>query len=491
MRALLNKLGRRKKRTDGTRPRSARPTMEGLEDRLLLFATSGGAWVNPIRITFSFVPDGTNIGGVPSNMYATLNSVESTPAWENVFLTAAAEWEAAANLDLVWVGDNGAPLGSAGDQQGDPHFGDIRIGMAPQSPGVLAYASMPPPINGGTDAGDIVFNSNINWAPGRGYDLETVALHELGHALGMDHSSTTTAVMYAYYEGYNQTLSSDDVAGIQSIYGPEPAPAGSNHSMATAWNLTPNIGSNNQLLIPNQSIMGSNDADFWSVTVPATTSGTMTITMQSTNLSELSPGLVVYNSAKLVVGSVNDAGYYGATASVTIGVSPGQVYYFRDSAGSGGEAYGAYALLANFGSQYQAPAAPPNTVVTAQMDQGGGSQDDLAPLSTELPGGWLGLVNAPSGPTSGTNSILSQLGGGELVPLGNSFANVDFLKISTPAGAAVTSGTSSKGLPAPVVTTPAKRLPKSALLHFAGLHATPMGPLNPANPLSSFSRSFF
>ncbi len=496
MKSVLNRLRRRKKRTDNTRLRSARPMLEGLEDRMLLFATNGGAWTNPIRVTFSFMPDGTNIGGVPSNMYSTLNAVEPLTSWENVFLTSAAQWEGAANLNLVWVGDNGAPWGSSGNQQGDPHFGDIRIGMIPQPAGVLGFATLPPPINGGPDAGDIILNSNINWTPGAGYDLETVALHEFGHALGMDHSSQTTAVMYAYYEGYNQTLTSDDVAGIDSIYGAEPTPAGSNHTMATAWNLTPNIQSNGQILIPNLSILGATDADYWSVTVPANTNGKMTITMQSTSLSELSPKLVVYNSQKLGLATVSAPGCFGATASLTFSVTPGQVYYFRDQSAGQGENYGAYAVLVNFGPYAQAAAAPPNTVVVAQMDQGGGSENDLAPISTDLPGNMLGALGTASLPAgliaSNVGAILSQIGEGTLIPVAGSLAASDQLRIAPPKGTTDNHGSSPTGATAPVVTTHGKSLPRSVLLNFAGLHGTPMGPLNPANPfLLNSSRSFF
>lgn len=63
-------------------------------------------------------------------------------------------------------------------------------------------------------------------APAGGwYDLETVLLHELGHALGLDHSATTDAVMYAAYLGVRRALTLDDVFGVTTLYpAPEPAP---------------------------------------------------------------------------------------------------------------------------------------------------------------------------------------------------------------------------------------------------------------------------
>ena len=65
----------RRRLSHGTcRTRAVRPRLEGLEDRFLLYATTGTQWAKPKLITYSFVPDGTSIGGVPSNLQQTLNA---------------------------------------------------------------------------------------------------------------------------------------------------------------------------------------------------------------------------------------------------------------------------------------------------------------------------------------------------------------------------------------------------------------------------------
>ena len=48
-----------------------------------------------------------------------------------------------------------------------------------------------------------------------------VAVHEFGHSLGLSHSSVQGAIMYPYYQsvGGNYSLHSDDITGIQAIYG--------------------------------------------------------------------------------------------------------------------------------------------------------------------------------------------------------------------------------------------------------------------------------
>ena len=57
-----------------TRRRAVRPLVEGLEARLLLYSDLGDQWTYDSRITYSFMPDGTSVGGVPSVLFQTLNA---------------------------------------------------------------------------------------------------------------------------------------------------------------------------------------------------------------------------------------------------------------------------------------------------------------------------------------------------------------------------------------------------------------------------------
>jgi len=355
--------------------RKLRPLMEGLEDRKLLYATLGDAWTYPVRITYSMVPDGTNVGGLSSNLYSSMNQQATTAAWQLAIAKAASYWSSYAHINIAQVSDNGTPLGGTGDQQGDPNFGDIRISMVNEgNNGILASTFLPPPSNGGSIAGDIVLNSYYTIKVNANYDLQTIMMHEFGHALGMDHSTTPSADMYPYYQGLNQAPTSDDIAGIQSIYGANPTDTGTNTTVNTPTNITPLMTSNGQVTVGNLNLAGASDLDWFYVTAPANTTGTMTVTMQASGLSMLNPRVAVYNSAKTGLAQASSTTNLGGNETVTItGVTAGQGYYIRASAATAPGAVGAYGLLVNFGSSPQALIAPPVTTVAATADQGGGS----------------------------------------------------------------------------------------------------------------------
>ncbi|XP_022914436.2 matrix metalloproteinase-14 isoform X2 [Onthophagus taurus] len=83
--------------------------------------------------------------------------------------------------------------------------------------GTLAHAYFP------VFGGDVHFDAAEQWTINKysGTNLFQVAAHEIGHSLGLSHTDVKNALMAPFYRGYQPyfVLDSDDISGIQRLYG--------------------------------------------------------------------------------------------------------------------------------------------------------------------------------------------------------------------------------------------------------------------------------
>jgi len=342
------------------RKRASRLTVEMLETRIVPYSVSGNAWPHPNLITITFEQDGTYLGaGIASNLFSTFNARFGSPAvWQAWILAAAQQWAEEANINFAIGNDNGAGIGAGAYQQGSPAIGDIRIGGYNFGTGDLAAAYMPPPVNNFSVAGDIQFNTAQPFNIGTTYDLFTVATHEFGHALGLMHSSVYQAAMYPAYVGSKWSLTGDDVAGIQAIYGPRPADSIYNSTFVTATPVAINPYSLTGL-VPSAQLATTSDSDYYVVFAPTGTNGTFTVSVQTTGLSLLAPTLTVYNGAGVQMASAVGVGQWGSTVTLTLtGVYPQEQFFVKVSpTDASANGTGAYGMTFNFGSG-PSPAVP-------------------------------------------------------------------------------------------------------------------------------------
>ena len=175
----------------------------------------------PLTITYSFVPDGTQIdtsyGNAPSDLYAKMNA--SFPGGMNGFRAEFAQamnrWSELTNITYVEVSDDGEVWGALGQTN---VRGDVRVGMIPLgSPLAVNYY----PLYGG----DMVFDSNDMSTFANSLNdfrsLRNTIMHEHGHGLGLKHNMPTnnTKLMEPFLNTNFDGPQDDDIRGAQSIYG--------------------------------------------------------------------------------------------------------------------------------------------------------------------------------------------------------------------------------------------------------------------------------
>ncbi|PSN50239.1 hypothetical protein C0J52_02382 [Blattella germanica] len=139
---------------------------------------------------------------------------------ENEMKRAFKTWSGYGRLSFQQVHDPNADIiiafGRGAHQDGYPFDG----------PGsILAHAFYPYEMD--NYGGDIHFDDDENWKVVKtedpsedGVDFFTVAVHELGHSLGLAHSPVSTSIMFPYYKGFQKhfQLGYDDILGMYELY---------------------------------------------------------------------------------------------------------------------------------------------------------------------------------------------------------------------------------------------------------------------------------
>ena len=171
------------------------------------YVTSGHAWgTNQVLYYVN-----------PSNIYV------SNSAATSAFQTGALPWssQTLANIQLVYAGTtNGSSITLNNKNE---------VFFRNDSSSYIAETYWWYDGSGHLVDADMMLHENYQFYTGSGCSgagvyIEDVAVHEFGHALGLNHTGVVGATMYPTMPGYcdltQLTLDSDDISGIESLYPP-------------------------------------------------------------------------------------------------------------------------------------------------------------------------------------------------------------------------------------------------------------------------------
>jgi hypothetical protein len=364
--------------------RLRRLAIEYLEDRAVP-ATFGVPWQDASHLTLSFAPDGTPIAGHTSSLFQSLNADMPTSTWEREILQAFQTWAVQSNINIGVVSDSGAPFGVAGASQGDPRFGDIRVGAQPMAPDALSVSVPNDPTLSSTWTGDVLINSNEAFG-GNNLNLVSVLMHEAGHVFGLGDGTDPNSPLYSQYTGI-QNLTSQDVSNLQALYGvraldTHEGSSGNNTIDKATQVQPPGSYTGATPLVIYGDISSNNDTDFYAVKPPSNYNGPITFQLQSAGISLLTPHLTVLDAKGNVIGDAEASSDFGDTVTVHLNESSSNATYYLEVRGATQDIFGigSYGLATTFDAANKVSASNLDTVLRGPYQAL--SPNDLATLLT-------------------------------------------------------------------------------------------------------------
>ena len=162
------------------------------------FGTTGGV------VTYNFANE--NVAG----QFGTFDSFITDVNFQNEIHTSLSSWESVADIRFAVSSDSSTA--------------DIRFGWRDidGKGGVLGQTTVPS--SGALQDVVIALDMNEDWflsgdSPPDKIDFSSTVTHEIGHAIGLDHSETQSALMNANYSTSIFSLQTDDIDGALAIYG--------------------------------------------------------------------------------------------------------------------------------------------------------------------------------------------------------------------------------------------------------------------------------
>jgi hypothetical protein len=182
-----------------------------LSGQISAFEIDGGKWPTG-EIEFFVDMEGTAASGI---------------TWNTAFIAAMDDWNNETSFNFILREENRDPCANDGLNSVD--FSDTFCGSAfGENTLAVTVRRFNSTVLGGPDISEAnivvdqskefnVYDGKLVQFGIQGLDFRRIALHELGHAIGLDHESTNTAIM-APTIGNLDRLQADDIAGAEMLY---------------------------------------------------------------------------------------------------------------------------------------------------------------------------------------------------------------------------------------------------------------------------------
>ncbi len=327
-----------------TKQRKRSLRLEQLEKRDL-FARDSIAFAGYGSLTFSIAPDGTHVGNEISTLQSDFDQVAPAAQWQQAIARAFQKWTVNANINIGNVADNGAASGVYGPTRGDERFGDIRVTGFDYATDTFAEAVSENSRSVGTWAGDVFFNTAVNWKDIN--SIEAAALHEVGHILGLGHSDDPASPMHVHGPSGALELTAQDILNLQAIHGTRHLDTNEggngNDSIARASRIKGGEDdstvlegfSGNQVWIQFGDLHNVNDRDVYEIRTSLNYSGPLSVELRTSGLSLAKLGAEITDRNGNILSQSQMSGDFGGVSELTLNqTTPDGKYYLQVHAGS-------------------------------------------------------------------------------------------------------------------------------------------------------------
>lgn len=179
------------------------------------FGNSGwdGPGLGSASLTYRFATITSDVSGEQTEIR---NALAVWSEYVQVTFTETTVTGLSESIDFHWKPNSQAGVHPVGSP-------DTAFNQFPGSAGTTVAHAFPPPdsttfLVSETLAGDVHFNNDLLWKKGETPDVFTEAMHEIGHSLGLEHSSVTSNVMGNPHPGLAPDLQPNDISRIRGLY---------------------------------------------------------------------------------------------------------------------------------------------------------------------------------------------------------------------------------------------------------------------------------